>query len=71
MKKSKKTIISAACALLALLTTACSNDDVVDGNKDGKRSADVAGFATFNYSTHLPHDNQRADNHKNGSQGQR
>ena len=39
MKKSKKTIISAACALLALLTTACSNDDVVDGNKNGQIDA--------------------------------
>lgn len=39
MKKSKKTIIFAACALLALLTTACSNDDVVDGNKNGQIDA--------------------------------
>lgn len=39
MKKSKKTIISAACALLALLTTACSNDDVVDGKKNGQIDA--------------------------------
>lgn len=39
MKRSKKTIISAACALLALLTTACSNDDVVDGKKNGQIDA--------------------------------
>ena len=33
MKKIKNTIISTACATLAILSVACSNDDVIDGKK--------------------------------------